>query len=302
MFGKMRRRRISVMIVSISVAIALIASSCSLGSMPSKTSSSDTSSDETSDTCGVITDSSISGNSSSSDDLSATETGDHSLDYKLKEQAEKYMAVLSSGDLQGVMDYYKIIFREIMDPVYVCYEDVFRTLFSDLEYSYGAIFTTNNIDYDLTVTCKVPDIDACVDTVFADTEFMKSAASDWVTSIVADYESMETVYAFERMKNSILLEALRRIEEGEFTEKLMITGSFRFHDNGGKNDWVCIKTPDFVKRCARDYYMMKLVNIHPVMQLDLIRLTGESLIADGTIKQKAFDDFISAHESDFLET
>ena len=145
----MRRRRISVMIVSISVAIALIASSCSLGSMPSKTSSSDTSSDETSDTCGVITDSSISGNSSSSDDPSATETGDHSLDYKLKEQAEKYMAVLSSGDLQGVMDYYKIIFREIMDPVYVCYEDVFRTLFSDLEYSYGAIFTTDNIDYAL---------------------------------------------------------------------------------------------------------------------------------------------------------
>ena len=210
------------------------------------------------------------------------------------------MAVLSSGDLQGVMDYYKIIFRDIMDPVYVCYEDVFRTLFSDLEYSYGAIFTTDNIDYDLTVTCKVPDIDACVDTVFADEDFMKTVAADWVTVLVSDYESQESLYAYERMRNSILLEALRRINEGEYTEKQMFTGSFRFHDNGGRADWVCLKTPEFVRLCAQDFYMPMLVYMTPIMKLELIRLSGESLIADGRVEKRAFDDFLSKHESDFL--
>lgn len=268
-----------------------MASSCSLGSMPSRTKSSDTSVPSDSETPNRTE------NTSGSD----TETGeeDGSLEQEFHALAEEYMTVLSSGDLSAVMQQFNISFRDIMYPLYESYELVFRVLFYNLSYSYGSILTTDHCDYDLNVSCSVPDIDACVETVLADEAFMNDVAQEWVKSAVADYDSTETLTAYETMRNSILIEALRRIVEEEFTDKIPMAGFFRFHDNGG-HAWLCTRTPDFVKMCAQDNYMPKLVYITPVAKLDLIKRVGELLTEDKTIKKKALEEFLETRTSDIL--
>lgn len=291
---KVRRRRISVLIASLMIATSLVTSSCSLGSMPSRTKSSDSVSDtDPSD--------SIYSESVPDTDISSESEENGSVDQSLRDSADQYMAVLQTGDLSSVMDYFRISFREITEPMYECYEQVFRTLFKDVSYDYGSVLTSDYNDFDLSVTCKVPDIDACVDTVLSDEAFMNDVSADWVKAIVAEYNSMDALIAYEAMRNNILLEALRRIEEGEFTDVLVVSGSFRFHDNSGENNWLCTRTPDFVRMCANDYYMPKLVYIDPQSRLNLIIRVGSSLAEKGDMDRKALDTFLEEHSAEILD-
>lgn len=270
-------------------------SSCSLGSMPSRTESKDSSSASgSSDT--------TYSESSDDSDLSSESTGMDDVDQSLQEAGDQYMAVLSTGDIQAVMEYFQISFREIIEPMYDCYEQVFYTLFKNVEYSYGPIVTSDHIDYELSLTCKVPDIASCVNDVLEDEEFMKSVSSSWVQAMIAEYNSMDALSAYADMLNNILVEALRRINGGEFTDKLSLSDYFRFHDNDGRRTWLCTRNPSFVTMCGKNHYMRRLVYIAPVKKLDLISLVGNDLVEEGTIKKNTLDTFLIEHTQEILES
>ena len=266
------------MVASVLIAISLGSSSCSLGSMPSRTSSSDSSSEISESETTALFD--PTGSSESVEDTS--------LSGKLMSLADQYMDVLRRGDAVEVAEHFRLTTRDILSPVFECYEEVFRVLFTDVDYSYGALFTTDYTDYSLEVTCKIPDIKSCVSLVLEDTEFMDEVTKEWVIAIATDYSSQDATNKYNDMVNNILEEALRRIKEGEFDGKELVTGSFQFHDNGNEN-WICSRTPEFVKICTKDNYMWKLIYIDPTGEYKLIECVGGALVTEGTIKQKDLD-------------
>jgi hypothetical protein len=288
------RRRTSVMIAALTLAVSMISSSCSLGSMPSRTSSVSSESESSS------SEPSVTDYVHPFDTPVPTETTEVPITDKRILLAEDYMKVLSTGDFDAVSAYFGLSFRDMMEPVFDCYLDIFRVLFANLEYSYGSLFTTNYTDYSLDVTCKVPDIKSCVSIVLEDEEFMNEVSKEWILALVAEFGSDESVTAYAEMVNNILLEALRRIEEGEYTEKVIATGSFRFHDNGVE-DWICSGTPEFVKMCAKDDYMWKLIYIDPISEYYLIERVGNLLVSDGTIMQKQLDTCLENKRKEIVE-
>jgi len=120
--------------------------------------------------------------------------------------------------------------------------------------------------------------------------------------MIAEYNSMDALSAYADMLNNILVEALRRINGGEFTDKLSLSDYFRFHDNDGRRTWLCTRNPSFVTMCGKNHYMRRLVYIAPVKKLDLISLVGNDLVEEGTIKKNTLDTFLIEHTQEILES
>ena len=286
------RRRINKAsaIASFLMSVALFVSSCSLGSMPSKTSSM-LSSDIPTDTSAVIT--------TTVDPSSTEETEDTSLSGLFQKMADDYIEVLRSGEVKPAADKFGYRRSEILTPTYACDEQVFSTVFKEISYSYGSMITSDNSNYDLNISVKIPDVRACVDTVLEDKEFMSEVAKEWVKLLCEDYSSEEAAEGYQKFKNDVILEALRRISDEEFTETVEVVGTFRFHDNGEGN-WLVTKTPEFVRYCALDHFMFRIGYIDDISLYYMIQNSGKALIEEGTISQEQLDNVLLTKKNEIL--
>ena len=277
-------------IVSFLMSVALFASSCSLGSMPSKTSSM-LASDIPTDTTSQAT--------TTADPSSTEETEDTSLKGQFQKMADEYMDVLRSGDVKATSEIFGYLRNEILPAKYDCDEQVFSTVFKDVSYFYGPLITADHSNYDLEVTMKIPDIRSCEDLILEDEAFLNEAAKEWVQLLCDDYSSEEAQTAFLKFINDFILEAGRRISEGEYTETLLVSGTFRFHDNGEGN-WLITKTPEFVRYCTQDYFMNRISYIDDITLYYIIQNSGKALVEEGTITQEQLDNVLLTKKNEIL--
>ena len=168
-----------------------------------------------------------------------------------------------------------------------------------MSYSIGSLITMDYSDYDIAVDCTLPDVRGCVDEVLKDEVFMVEACKPWIVAMSEQYESEEVTLAYAAMKNDILVEALRRINEGEYTGTLMFSGSFTFHDNGGK--WLCKKTPDFVGICGKDNYMKKVAMISMTTEYTIIEEYGATLAIVHTITVEKYKELMELKKNEIID-
>lgn len=271
-------------ITSFLIVISMFMSSCSLGSIPSRTSS----------------DSSFSEETSAPSDPDASETSEEdSTDSDLKALAEDYLQILKQGDPSQVCATFNLSSTDVLPATYPCDKDVFKTLFTHMSYGYSAIVTFDNSDYYLNVDCTLPDIRGCVDEILKDQVFMVDACTPWILAMCEEYGSDEVKQAYAAMKNTILVEALRRINEGEYTESLGFSSSFLFHDNGG-GKWLCKKVPDFVCICGRDNYMKKIGLINMNTEYMIIEEYGATLAIIDTITVAKYKELLELKKNEII--
>lgn len=282
-FRKLKRTKI-IGITSFLIVVSMFMSSCSLGSIPSRTSSDSAFSAETSDP-------------SETNDSETTE--EEGVDSDLKALAEKYMQVLKEGDPSKVCSIFELSASDVLPATYPCDKELFKTLFANMSYSIGSLITMDYSDYDIAVDCTLPDVRGCVDEVLKDEVFMVEACKPWIVAMSEQYESEEVTLAYAAMKNDILVEALRRINEGEYTGTLMFSGSFTFHDNGGK--WLCKKTPDFVGICGKDNYMKKVAMISMTTEYTIIEEYGATLAIVHTITVEKYKELVELKKNEIIE-
>lgn len=276
-------------------------SSCSLGSLPSRTSSVKESSDITEETeeteeTDYTDDTEESGPEDSED--TAVESG---VAAELKAIAGEYLEVLVAGDFAATGDKFNLNYGVVLPITYECDKEFYTALFTNITYSYGSILTTDYVDYSLDVTFEVPDYQACVDTILEDEEFMNSVSSEWIQALAEDYESGKALLAYYDLKNNLVLEAIRRFSEGEYNQKQMITESFVFHDNGDCT-WVCRSLPEIAEMLNKENYMKRLTYMTPMYEYVLIARAGELLVMDGTIKQDQLDAVLEEKQKEIVET
>ena len=269
-------------ITSFLIVISMFMSSCSLGSIPSRTSSDSSFSEET---------------SAPSDPKESETSEDYSSD--LKALAEDYMQVLKQGDPSQVCATFNLSASDVLPATYPCDKDLFKTLFTNMSYGYSAIVTFDNADYYLNVDCTLPDIRGCVDEILKDEEFMVTACKPWILAMSEEYESDEVKQAYAAMKNDILVEALRRINEGEYTKTLGLSSSFLFHDNGS-GKWLCKKTPAFVCICGKDNYMRRVALISMMTEYSIIEDYGATLADLDTISVEKYKELLELKANEII--
>lgn len=285
MFPLKSKRTKTIGITAFLVVVSMFISSCSLGSIPSRTSSDSAFSEETSDP------SEIEGSETSKED---------STDSDLKALAENYMQVLKQGDPGQVCTTFGLSYGDLLPATYPCDSDLFKTLFTNMSYGYSSLVTFNNSDYYLDVDCTLPDIRGCVDEVIEDEVFMVEACKPWILAMSEQYDSDEVKLAYAAMKNDILVEALRRINEGEYTGSLGFSSNFLFHDNGdGK--WLCKKTPEFVQICGKDNYMKKVALISMTTEYTIIEEYGATLAIFDTITVAKYKELLELKKKEIIE-
>lgn len=222
-------------------------------------------------------------------DLQTEETEDPYYD-QLIVQADAYMQVLQLGALQKTSSKFNISEDDLLPSTYPCDEEIYRVLFTHMTYYYGSMTQTNHQDYDLTVTCLIPDLQTCVKEVREDEEFMVTISEEYVIALISNDQDL-AYDAYQTMNNAVLEEAIRRIDEEVFTNAIMYTDYFRFHDN--IESWNCTRIPSFVTMLSHDQYMKNLGNAYGAGLIELIRATGTKLVEEKKMSQKALDDKLS---------
>ena len=206
--------------------------SCSLGSMPTKSSS--VSGDSVSD--GLASESSSPADSDLSGDDGEDPADPSDPSSIMRNIAEGYMTVLQEGNIDATAELFKMREAELLPTTYECDETIYHALWANMTYLYGAVSTSDYVDYKLDVTCEIPDFRGCVNMIIEDETAMSYLTQDW---ILAMGDPQAEVEAYAKMWNSILLAAAETIEQGVYTDKVMYTDSFSFHDNKDGN-WICM--------------------------------------------------------------
>lgn len=286
----MRRRERFIGILLI-VAMMLHLTCCSLGSMPSRTSSVE-SGTESSTEPGPGSETDLS-SYSDGDTSSVTSVPDDTITGELIQIAEPYMEVLKEGNPEKTSVYFRENIANILPDYYECNDEIYYAVFSHLTYSYGFSFTTDHVDYSLDVVIKLPDFRKCVNEVLSDTDYTNEAAKKWVLALSSaeDENSQEVVVAYVDMFHNILREAARRINNGSFTDVITYNDTFKFHDNGIK-DWILKYPPSTLKLMSKDNYLPKLSYVSPVVEVNIIRECGRVLVANGELDQQKLDSLI----------
>ncbi len=215
------------------------------------------------------------------------------------EQAEEYMSVLVSGDLEATCDKYSLLRREMISSTYDFDEDIYRLLHTRISYFYGCVVRHSQQEYDLDVTCRIPDLMGCVEIVRKDEAFMSDVAEPWIVALVdKDQENLNDLY--QLMNESVLKEAMRRIEDGEYEEVVLYTSSFRFHQN--VENWNCTRFPQFVGFMAQNEYMSNLCKMTSSEAFDLVNVYGPKLVENGQIEQSNLDETLESIRALIVET
>lgn len=284
MFSRKLKRTKIIGITSFLIVVSMFMSSCSLGSIPSRTTSDSAFAEETSEPS----------------DAKDSKTPEEGVDTDLKALAEEYMQILKEGDPSQVCSTFGLSLSDVLPPTYPCDKDLFKSLFANMTYSYGSLVTTDYADYDIAVDCTLPDVRGCVDEILKDELFMVEACKPWILAMCEQYDSEEVTLAYAAMKNDILVEALRRINEGEYTQTLMFSGNFTFHDNGG-GKWLCKKIPDFVQICAKDNYMKKVGMINVMTEYTIIEEYGATLAIVNTITVTQYKELLELKKNEIID-
>ena len=267
------------------IVVSMFMSSCSLGSLPSKTTSDSALSEETSEPS-----------------VTESEEGseEESVETVLKGMADEYMQVLSEGKPYKVSSTFRKDLTDILPATYPCDKELFRTLFTNMSYNYGSLVTFDHADYVLDVNCTLPDIRGCFDEILDEPEFMIEVCQPWILAMSEQYDSQEVSDAYAAMKNTILEDALRRINEGEYTGTLSFANSFTFHDNGdGK--WLCKATPEFAEICAKDNYMRKVSLISAMTEYSLILEHGATMAENGSITEEKYEEVLELKKNEIID-
>ena len=273
--------------LSLLTAMLLSVSSCSLGSMPSKSSQIGSIETDSSDMTGSDTTFPYYSYESSEED----NPEDRSITDTLKVLAEEYMKVLVLGDPAVTAQTFNLKDTDVLPPTYDYDQQIYQTVFTNLTYHYGPMITSDYIDCNLDVTCIVPDLRGCIEELLSDDAYMAVAARTWVASLVSVGDTEETETVRKQMWDDLVSEAMRRINDGEYTGTLMFTECFSFHDNGG-GDWLCTGTPDFVKLMSQDGYMVRLTYIDMIAEYYIIENAGTQMVTDGELEQQKLDDLL----------
>ncbi|MBR5974675.1 MAG: hypothetical protein IK020_05775 [Clostridiales bacterium] len=293
--SQIRRKKAS---LSVMMAMLLSLTSCSLGSLPSRTSALDS-----------ISDSSVS-SSEGSVSQSSSDSGEtvelDSREDRLYGYVDGYMSTLCLGDPNLVCESFGVRYSEILPKTYDCDELVFATIFQNLDYYYSAVVTSDYVDYTVDVTCKIPDIRGCVEEILADETFMNEVCRPWLLALTEGDDPTDPSVqaasdeAYTKMKEEILMEALGRITRGEYTEKIMRTDYFSVHNNGGEN-WICTGFPDVVYLCAKEYYMVSLTYIDLIFEYMLIEKCGNVMVSNGELKQEKLDALLEKKKQEIID-
>lgn len=205
---------------------------------------------------------------------------------ELVAQVEDYMAVLHSGDIEATCEKFKLEKNSLFPNTYECDEEIYRVLHTNMTYSYGSVLKEDEQDYDLEVLCNIPDLASCVSLVFSDEEYMVGASEAWVLALCeGDNDQVNETY--KQMLENVITEALRRIDEGEYTESVTYNDYFSLHDN--INNWNVLKFPDFITFMNQNQFMNNIAYRDINQSYELFCRVGSRLVEDGKLEQKVLE-------------
>ncbi|MBO4495530.1 MAG: hypothetical protein J5752_06715 [Clostridiales bacterium] len=202
-------------------------------------------------------------------------------DSEVASQVTPYLDTLISGDPAKVSDLLVCKPSDVIYPSATFDNEAFSILYKNATYSVGGVVTSDYVDYSVDVTLYFPDIADCFDQVLTDGNFMQDLAKDWVLAL-KDHTDVDQ--AKQNMVLGAFEEALRRIEEGTYTEKKVYTGIFKFHAN--PDSYVCEKYPDFFNLLGISNYIQKYAYVHPRKELDLLSDYTKQYVTSGDITQE----------------
>lgn len=270
--GNLMRKQLS-MIVRLSFLTALLSfvSSCSIPTI-TKASSSE----------GISTVS-----SSESFEAETETTEEYSLYDEIIEIGDEYMKVLTSGDLVATCEKFSYTKKEMLPATFDFDNDIYQLIYTNMTYFFGGVIQKAERDFELSVTCYVPDLQNCVKTVRQDETFMYEVAEPWIVAVVNN-DQTQLAPSYETMNEKVLKEAMRRIDMGEYTQKTMFISVFKFHQN--IENWNCMGYPEFANFMSKDSYMKKLGEMQTSEAFDLIELFGPQLIQEGKIQEEQYNE------------
>lgn len=224
--------------------------------------------------------------SEESSEPSATDDTEPTVDpfyQSLKDEAEKYMSSLVLGDADVTAETFGLRRGEVLYPTYEFDDYIYALLFKDISYSYGSYLTKDNSDYSLYVTAHIPDLMSCVEQVRNDRLFIYENGMDWILAATGPDRELQN-QCFSDLMTAVFAEAVRRIEAGEYTETVLRTDCFTFHDNG--DAWVFKGMPDFITMCDSTY-MYKLIPVDPFTEYDMLSGVGTIFVQAGVVSEEA---------------
>jgi hypothetical protein len=169
---------------------------------------------------------------------------------ELTEIVNGYMETLVSGDVEEVCKTFGLERDQVLYPTYDEDKDVFSAFFQNSTYTVRGAMTSDHSNYAVYVDFSYPDLSGCFDQVLSDPAFISETAWAWIQAL-KNHEGESEAKA--QLVRTAFLEAVRRIQDGEFIGKIKVSDSFAFHANPDK--WLKTEDPDFIFLLGGDYYI-----------------------------------------------
>ena len=225
----------------------------------------------------------------------STETeGDPTIKAELSSEADYFMLILKGGNIEEASDAFRLAQDEMLPDTYTIDSEIYKVLFTHMTYSYGILMNQDYTDYMLDVTMTLPDLLSCVTEVREDVDFMNQVAENWILALDSG-DADEVMVQYRLMQEDTILEAIRRIEEGEYTNTKLYTDYFTFHDNQGS--WLVTHFPAFADICAQDRFLKKLGLIDQITEFQILDNASQKLVEDGKLTEQKRDTLINAYRN-----
>jgi len=206
----------------------------------------------------------------------------------LEDITRSYMDTLVSGDLASVCEKYGYKQNEVLQPASDLDDLVFSILFQSSTYNVVSVITSDHSNYSVNVDLSFPDLASCFDTVLADREFMMKASRDWVFAL-KNKEDGETQK--EKMLDYAFKEALGRVRVGEFTDKKVYSGFFKFHKN--PDEYICEGFPEFVRILGTGDYIIRFAYVDILEEYDILNRCVKYFVSNGEITEEEANTILS---------
>ena len=288
-----KKQKLAVRLVFILTLLSFL-TSCDMGKPPTRaTQISSVPSD-------LVTETTPASDGTTGEEGESMETeGDPTIKSELSSEADYFMQILQAGNIEETSRAFRLNQDEMLPETYTIDSEIYKLLYTHLTYNYGVLMNQDYTDYMLDVTMSLPDLISCVSEVRGDVEFMNQAAENWILAL--DSGNAEDVMVYYRMmQEDIILEAIRRIEEGEYTQTKLYTDFFTFHDNQGS--WLVTHFPAFADICARDRFLKRLGMIDPIEEFQILENSSQKLVDEGKLTAQKRDALINAYRNALAST
>ncbi len=169
---------------------------------------------------------------------------------ELTEIVTGYMETLVSGDVEEVCKTFGLERAQVLYPTYDEDNQVFSTFFQNSSYFVRGAMTSDHSNYSVYVEFSYPDLSGCFDQVLSDPAFISETAWAWIQAL-KNHEGENEAKA--QLVKTAFLEAIRRIQDGEYIGKIKVSEAFTFHAN--PDEWLKTEDPDFIFLLGGDYYI-----------------------------------------------